>query len=73
MANVKRQSMEPEDRSVKGQSGMSRKRFIKLLMGRRWTRNEANEIAMNVYAYGRKKDYARYYRFVAINLKNGRA
>lgn len=42
---------------------MTRKRFVKLLMARRWTRNEAKEIAMNVYAYGRtKKTYAKQYR-----------
>lgn len=42
---------------------MTRKRFVKLLMCRRWTRNEAKEIAMNVYAYGRtKKTYAKQYR-----------
>lgn len=52
---------------------MTRKRFCKLLMGRRWTRDEAKEIAMNIYAYGRtKRTYASYYRFVCINLQNGR-
>lgn len=52
---------------------MTRKRFCKLLMARRWTRNEAAEIAMNIYAYGRtKKTYSSYYRFVCIHLQNGR-
>lgn len=53
---------------------MKRKRFVKLLMSRRWTRNEANEIAMNVYAYGKsRRTYRSYYRFVVVTLQNGRA
>lgn len=52
---------------------MTRKRFIKLLMARRWTRNEAREIAMNVYAYGKTRHtYRSYYRFVCAILENGR-
>ena len=53
---------------------MTRKKFVKLLMCRRWTRNEANEIAMNVYAYGKtRKTYSSQYRFVRACLQNGRA
>lgn len=52
---------------------MTRKRFVKLLMARKWTRNEANEIAMNVYAYGyRKGNYNSQYKFVIVHLDNGR-
>ena len=52
---------------------MTRKRFCKLLMARRWTRDEAAQIAKNVYAYGRKKTtYRGYYRFVCVHLQNGR-
>lgn len=52
---------------------MTRKRFCKLLMDHRWTRNEAREIAMNVYAYGKTRHtYSSYYRFVCAYLQNGR-
>lgn len=52
---------------------MTRKRFCKLLMARRWTRDEAAQIAKNVYAYGgTKKTYDKYYRFVRACLQNGR-
>ena len=52
---------------------MTRKRFVKKLMARRWTRNEANEIAMNIYAYVKtKKTYSSYFRFVCLFLDNGR-
>lgn len=53
---------------------MTRKRFCKLLMARGWPRNAANEIAMNVYAYGKnwRKSYAKYYRgFIALELRYG--
>ena len=51
---------------------MTRKRFVKLLMSRRWTRDEANEIAKNVYAYGRRRNYSRYYRGIAARMQNRR-
>ena len=51
---------------------MTRKRFVKLMMARRWTRDESNEIAKNVYAYGRRRDYNGYYRGIAARLQNGR-
>lgn len=52
---------------------MTRKRFVKLLMSRRWSRNESNAIAMNVYAYGgRKRKYSSYFRYACIHLDNGR-
>jgi hypothetical protein len=51
---------------------MTRKRFVKLLMGRRWSRNEANEFATEVYALGYSNHYSEHFKFVCNYFMNGR-
>lgn len=47
---------------------MSRKRFIKLLMSRGVSRNEANELAETATAYGYNNNYKDYFEFACKHL-----
>lgn len=50
---------------------MTRKRFCKLLMSYKFTRNEANEIARNVFANGLHiKSYNRYFKCMYAFILN---